>query len=886
MRWPRILRRKQRLAEHAREMEFYLQAETEDKMARGMSREEAYWAARRKLGNPSLIREDIYRMTSAALAESILQDVRYGLRQMRRNLAFTLTAALTLAIGIGGNTAIFSVVRAVLLSPLQYRDPDRLVQVSADYPRRGLSDTTFTKRQFDQVKGSAHSFTAMGAYLSSQENVILSGPGEPEALKAARVSADFLSILGVRPRLGRGFLPEEEGRGGADVAMISARLWQQKFEGSARILGKTVDFNATPYTIVGVLPEGFTFPSPDVDVWVTKPSEWSAFPTRYWDISTTLLGFARLKPGVSLQQAGAEMDVLNRRYAMADPGRYVASMRLGRLSEQVVADIRPTLWILSGAVGFVLLIACANVASLLLARASSRSREFAVRAAIGADRGRLMRQLLAESVVLALLGGALGFGLAKWTLTAVPHVAALNLPGIAAIRLDSGVLGFTLALSVLTGILFGLFPSLQVARAGLSEGLRESGATAGKGVWGHGRGLTVSVRGLLVVAQVALSMVLLIGAVLLIKSFARLQSVDPGFQASNLLTAKIALPPARYGTGPQKLQFFNALLQRVQTVPGVTNAAIAMSLPTTNWLRTNIQIEGKPWDPDPGNWPTVQIQSVTPRYFRTLEIPIERGREFDARDNTPGATPAVIVNESFARRFWPTYPRGQDPVGQHLREGADKTEWVEIIGIVSDVHEGTLAGPVLPEFYVPCVIHPPQTAYLVLRTQGEPLRLVGAVRKELINLDADEPLADVRTMNQVLKSPFGSRRLTTLLVASFAGMAALLAVVGIYGLIAYSVAQRTQEVGVRRALGAQRGDILRLVLTQALALSLIGIAAGALGALLLTRIIRNMLFHVNATDPTTFLITAALFVAVALAASFVPAQRAARIDPMKALRIG
>jgi putative ABC transport system permease protein len=824
-------------------------------------------------------------MTGAALFESSVQDIRFAIRMLRKNLVFTLAAVVTLAAGIGGNSAVFSVIRAVLLKPLEYREPGRLVEVSADYPKRKIWDTTFTKQQFDAFRAKATSFSGLGAYLASQENFILSGEGEPEALKGARVSANFLDILGVAPVIGRGFLPEEEQRGGPDVAMISQRLWRLRFAGSAQILGKTANLNSTPYTIIGVLPRDFHFPRADADVWVTKPEEWSAFPPRFWNISTTLLGFGRLKAGVTLEQARAELDVLNRQAARADEGNYVPAMRAKRLSDQVVGGVRETLWMLFGAVGFVLLIACGNVAGLLLARSSSRAREFAIRTAMGAPKGRLIRQFLAESAVLSLAGGAAGLLVARWALSAVPHIAALDLPGVTGIRLDGGAFGFTFGISMWSALLFGLVPALQMSRPDLA-GLREGGVTAGRGGFAGRGAYTVSLRQLLVVGQVALSMILLIGAALLMKSFVRLMSVDPGFQAESLLTAKIALPPARYDSGVKKTQFLDELLKRVRTIPGVEGAAVALSLPTTNWLHTNIQIEGQLWDPDPGNWPSIQIQSVTPSYFRTMGIALERGREFTDRDNSTGAQPAIIINESFARRFWPAYPRGQDPVGGHMREGADKTGLTEIVGIVADVHEGSLAMAALPEFYVPCVIHPPQNAYLVVRTALDPLRIASAIGSQLRNLDANETLSDVKTMRQVLESPFGPRRVAMLLAASFSGVAMLLALVGIYGSIAYSVAQRTQEMGVRRALGAQASDIYKLVLGQALALSGAGIAIGVCGAAVLTRAIQSRLFEVKASDPASFLGAAALFIAVALAAAFLPARRAAQLDPMSALRVG
>lgn len=823
-------------------------------------------------------------MTALPWLETVTQDVVYALRTMRKSPILTMTVVMSLALGIGGNTAAFSVVHALLLKPLQYRDPDALVEITADYPRRHLWDATFSKQQFDRLTTEQQSFASVGAFLSSTEPLTLSGNGEPEVLKGARVSADFLNVLGVQPALGRGFLPEEDVRGGPDVAMLSNELWRRRFAAEARVLGQIIDLNSVPYTVVGVLPQGFTFPMPGVDIWVTKPSAWSALPPRTWDIVTSQIAFARLRPGVTLKQARAEMDTLNRRAAEADTGMYVPAMRITRLSDHIAANVRPTLWILFAVVGLVLLITCANVANLMLVRMNSREREFAIRTSLGAAAGRLVRQLLTESVLLSLFGALAGLLLAAWALVGLKHVTLLNLPGVSEIRLDGVVLAFTLLISVATGILFGLFPSLQLLRRELIASLRQSGTA--QSASHRPMFFALSLRGLIVIAQVAMSMVLLVGATLLLKSFMRLKDVNPGFQPAGLLTAKIALAPVAYDTGPKRMAFADQLLQRVEILPGVTNAAMAMSLPATTWYRTNMQIQGKPWDPNPGNWPSIQIQSVTRGYFRTLEIPIERGRDFTDFDNNLGAPPAVIINEAFARRFWPAYPRGENPVGEHLREGADKTDWLEIVGIVADVREGGLAVQALPEFYVPWVIHSPQTPYLVLRTQTDPLRLATSVRRQIEAVDPNAALSDLQTMNSVLESMLGQRRLTLWLVTSFSAIAFLLAVVGIYGVVAYAVTQRTQEIGVRRALGAQRSDIFRIVLGQAFVLALSGATLGVFGTLALRRVIGNLLFDVNATDPLAFSSTVLLFLIVVMAASFLPARRAANIDPMRALRVG
>jgi putative ABC transport system permease protein len=889
MNWIKQLSSRRKLrGELSEEIFQHLEEKIEELVSTGMSRNEAAYAARREFGNVALVEEDSHEVWRWPSIEDSLTDVRYGLRILRKSPTFTLTVVLILAIGIGANTAMFTLIRAVLLKPLEYRDPDQLVSLSLKDFHQNEHDGSFTLKRLDALRGSAKSFSAIGAFLKLPENMSLSGPHEPEALVGARVSANFLDILKVKPLLGRSFLAEEDAPGAPPVVMISASLWRRRFQGDLQVVGKTAILNATPHTIIGVLPENFAFPFVDTDIWFARPAEWSLIPAGARPYVAILKGFARVKAQVSLQQAQAELDVVNRQYVVANPGRLDAgpgvSLQVASLKDQLVAHVRPTLWMLFGAVGFVLLIACANVAGLLLAQANSRLREFAVRAALGAATGRLVRQLLVQSLLLAVAGGAIGSLLATYALYGVRHFAALQLPRIGEIRPDGMVLGFTVALSIVTGILFGVLPSLQVSRRDLTAELRGSGVGAGGESLTRPRILGVSARGMLVVGQISLSIVLLIGATLLIKSFARLRSVDPGFQSPNLLTMKISLPPTRYDTGQKKSAFFGDLVQRLGSVPGVGNAAVAMSLPTTKgWLGTNVLAEGQPIV-DGDRQPTARLQSITPDYFRTLGIPLRRGREFTARDNSPDARPVVIINESFAHRFWPTYPHSQDPVGQHMREGIDKTEWVEIVGIVADVHEEGLTADPVPEFYVPTAVHAPQTAYLVVRTQGDPQLLVNAVRSQVLAIDQDQPVSDVRTMDEVLEATLGQRRLTMILLGSFAGVALLLAVVGMYGVVAYSVAQRTQEVGIRRALGAQQADILRLVLNQGLALALTGVAIGVGAGFALTRLMNNLLFHVRATDPATFVEIALLFTIVALSASVVPAWRALRVDPMTALR--
>jgi predicted permease len=812
--------------------------------------------------------------------DNLWLDVRYALRTARQNRAFFSTAVFVLALGIGGNAAMFSVIRAVLLKPLPYRDPDRLVQVSVDNPRRTATTGGLTALRYEELRKTARSFTGVGVFSRFIEDLALSG-GDPEMLKAARVSANFLDVLGVRPALGRAFIPAEDTPGGPPVAMISSRLWKRRFAADPRLAGKAAILNAVPYTIVGVLPAGFEFPVPGLDVWVTRPAETSAVPAHFWPFVTTLKGFARLRPESTLEQARAEAAVLNRQYVAANPERMDSFpgslLRLVPLKEQLVADVRPILWMLFGAVGFVLLIACANVAALLLTRRAWRAREFAVRAAMGAPRSRLIAQALAESLVLACAGGALGILLARSALAAIAGMHAFNLPRAAEIRLDGMVLAFSVAISCLTGILAGILPALEAPPTNIANLLRESGATAGQASRAH---RAVPSRGLLVVAQIGLSVVLLIGAALLFESVAKLRSVNPGLQPANVFTARIALAPARYDTNPKILAFFDEVLRRTASLAGVRGAALALAIPQSVLLRTNVQVGVQP-EGDVSQQPMCQIQSVTPGYFRLLGIPVRQGREFEKRDYRSGAPPVAIVNESFARLF---APRGETLVGQVMREGMDRSGWMQIIGVVGDVREGGLAAEATPEFYVTPRMHSSRTAYLVARTETDPRRLTAAIRSQVLAVDRDQPISNVATMEEIVESSIGNRRLTMLLLGLFAAVALLLAAVGIYGAIAFWGVQRAREMGIRRALGAQNRDIMRLMLGQGLTLGVTGSALGIGGALALTRVMRGLLYQVGPADPATYIGIALLWMAVALAASYIPARRAARIDPSQALR--
>lgn len=815
----------------------------------------------------------IARLESPAV-ESILQDTRYALRSMFAKPAFPATAILTLALAIGGNTAIFTVIRTVLLKPLAYRDAGRLVSFTG-----GATPTRFA-----EMKSGARSYVTLGVYVGP-ENVMFSGGAGPEVLKGVRVSADFLSAAGARPILGRSFRAEEDAAAGAPVAIISAELWRRRFAGDSHIAGRTAPLDSAEYTIIGVLPPHFRFPLPDLDIWMTAPTEEPLIPPRSRALSPYLALFGLLKPGVTIAQADAEMKVLRRRYALAHPAMLDAKPRpveVLAMRDELVADVKSMLWMLFGAVGLVLLIACANVAGLLLARAGARTREFAVRSALGANPGRLIRQLLVESILLSAAGGVLGILLAAWSVRAIPKITAFDLPRAGEIHVDGIVLAFSAALSIATGIAFGLAPAWNASRTDLNAALRASGEAGHVGIPRRVLG-AFNLRGALVAGQIALSVVLLIGAALLVESIAHLRGVDLGFDPSHLLTFQVTLPPLRYNSDPKRAGFYENLIRGVAQLPGVHSGAAASVLPMMPEPGTPVQNAALPLR-KLNERPIEQITAVTPGYFRTLGIPLKRGRDFNAQDRED-AQRVVVIDESLARQFWPRYPRGLDPLGQRLIVGGISPKPAEIIGIVADVHQGIEGNHWPGTVYEAFGQGPPQSALLAVRTSGDPLGFTRAVRREVQALDRDEPISNVQRMEDLVEAQLGQRSLLMVLLEAFAGAALLLALIGLYGVISDSVAQRTHEVGIRRALGAGRGDILWLVTRQALGLVLTGIVMGLGAALALTRLTAALLFQVSATDPATFAGIALLFLSIALAAAYIPARRAASIDSMAALRI-
>jgi len=803
------------------------------------------------------------------------QSVRYSLRVIRKSPSFAAIAVLTLALGIGANTAIFSVVNALLLRSLSLQQPDRLVFLSLFHPERGINGGAFSVAAYETMRDGNRSFTGIAAFCG--DGVTLTGGGRPEQIAAARVSPNFFDVLGARPLLGRGFEPAEGVEGARPVALISHALWERRFASDPNILGKTVTFNQDVYTIIGVMPPEFPFPFPGLDAWVTRVMDFSGFqPEQIRAGAGFLTATARLRPGVSISQAESELAVLNQHYRAehprapdADPH---ARMTAVPLQESLVTGIRETLLILMGAVGLVLLIACANVASLMLARATGRAREIAIRAALGAGRGTLVRQLLIESLMLASAAAVLGVALAKWGVAwLVKADAGNNLPGFQPIRVDLGVFAFTLVVSLLTGILFGLAPALQVSHPDLNGILRDSGWGTTGGAHRH------RLRSLLVAGQMALSIVLLIGAGLLVKSFRNLLTIDAGFDPHHSLTMNVSPPPDQFPDGPRRAQFYRQLVDGLAAIPGVRSAAASLSRPMGMRIMSPILADGQPVVL-PGERPLAVWNGITPGYFQTYGVPLLRGRDFTWADDAK-APRVVIVSQALAHRFWPH----DDPIGKHLTFTRFQVPF-EIVGIAGDTRTYGLESKPGNVIFTPYAQWTFVGMALTIRTDGDPAHFAKAATAHVQAIDPDLPVTNVQTVDDLMRDVVSQQRQAMYLIAGFAAVSLLLAVIGLYGAMSYAVAQRTTEIGIRQAIGAQRSDILRMVFGQALRLSLAGIVTGALAALELTRLIDKMLYHVAATDPLTFVAAALLFLLVAMVASYVPAWRATRVDPVEALR--
>jgi len=803
---------------------------------------------------------------------TLWQDIRCGVRMLRKNPGFTAVAVLTLALGIGANTAIFSVVYGVLLKPLPYPEPDQLVQLRADWS--GSPSTVIGSSTFVQVKAQSQSLARIAAY--SGGDMTLTGAGAAEQVVAGAVTADFFPLLGVQPAWGRNFTRQEDTPNGPKAAILGHGLWQSRFGGDADVVGRTITLNEQSYTVVGILPARFQYPE-QLQLWIPLAlGETGAALAKYGEGMILLKAIARLKPGVTLSQAQAELRTIAQREQSPQPDE-APVVSLVTLHEQVVGNVRGALFVLLGAVALVLLIACANVANLQLARAAARQREMAVRAALGARRLQVARQLLTESVLLSLAGGGLGLLLAFWGVRALGQWSGASLPSMHGIGIDMWVLAFTLGVSVITGLAFGLSPAVQAWRTDVNAALKEE---AHSDTGGHRNWL----RYLLVASEVALALVLLIGAGLLIKSFSRLMEVNPGFRTDGVLTFQVTLTGEK--SSPQTVNFVEQMVERLKALPGVQAAAATDSLPLTDLARIGVaEIEGQPpidfSKVTRGEVTPVSRPTVTHDYFNAMGISVKNGRAFTSQDARPPAG-SVIVNEAFERHFFP----GESAVGKRIRLHPSPAEarWQTVVGVVGNVRQSGLAGDVMPVVYSPDLEDMDGAMSFVIRTTEEPARLASAVRPALAEVEPNQPLYNLMTMEQRLANTTTSRRLNTALLGSFAAVALLLAVVGIYGVMSYAVTQRTREIGMRVALGAQPGHVMRFVMGQGMRVVLIGAGIGLVGALTLTRVLRSLLFEVRTTDPATFVCVTLLLSAVALLACYLPARRAAKTDPMVALR--
>jgi putative ABC transport system permease protein len=808
--------------------------------------------------------------------ETLAQDARYAVRMLLKNPGFTLVAALALALGIGANTAIFSVVNAVMIRPLPYRDASRLVMVWEDNRTRGKHQNVISPANFLDWKEQNDAFEDMAALYDTRLN--LTDVADPEEIAAQRVTLNMFDLLGAQPMLGRTFEPDDAQPARQDSVVLSYGLWQRRFGGNPSIVGQTIKLNSEIYTILGVMPPDYQLFVNNGSLTGARPELWA--PMLFGNEDRTRRGryamaVGRLRQGVTLEQAQSQMtalgDALEKQYPDFNTGW---GINLVPFREQFTGEMRKPLLTLLGAVAFVLLIACANVANLLLARAAARQKEMAIRLAIGASRGRIVRQLLIESTVLALLSGAAGLLLAMWGVDALVALGPKSLLPPGGARLNLVVLGFTMLVALATGVLFGLAPALEASRPNLNDALKEGGKTAASGGRAH------RLRNLFVIVEVALALVLLVGSGLLIKSFARLQAVNPGFNAQNLLTVRVSLPYAKYHEEGQSGRFFREALERVRQIPGVRSASAINYLPFAGpGAGTGYSVAGRPF-PRPGEWPVVDSRVCDADYFQTMGIPLIKGRTFSEREQMVKSH-VVIVNETLARDMFP----GEDPIGKRLLiQMMNDPPACEIIGVVGDVKHSGLDSQVRAMSYWPHV----ELAYpfmtLVARTDGNPLAYVAAVRREVQALDNDQPIANVYTMEQLISESVARARFSTTLLAIFAAVALILASVGIYGVMSYSVTQRTHEIGLRMALGADRASVMAMVIRQGMTLAIMGVGVGIIAALALTRLLASLLFSVSTTDPITFITIALTLTGVALAACFVPARRATRVDPMIALR--
>lgn len=817
----------------------------------------------------------------------LLQDLRYGLRTLSKSPGFAAVAVLTLALGIGANTAIFSIVEAVLLRPLPYAHPEQLVRIVDNLPGLGLKDVGMSVPEWRDLQARSGVFDEVSPVWPVDAN--LTGAMHPERVETLAVGYDYFSLLGVKAQMGRVFGPQDSAQGFADALLISDALWRRSYGADPNILGKKLRLDNDIYTIVGVMPAGFRHPGKtvagEVEVWITAGYAAPPFPSPPNRAQNMLPGaIARIKAGLSTEAAQARLDSfvaeLRRAYPKIYPEKARWSIRIEPLQQSVVGNVRPLILVLFSAVSLILLIGCANIANLLLARASTRQQEIAVRLAMGASRRRLMRQMLTESLLLALIAGFIGVLAASWTTSLVLNIAPSKIPRLQEVAIGGDVLAFALLVSVITGLLFGLIPALQVSRSALSTTLKEGGRGADRGA--HQR----RVRNVLVISEFALSLVLMIGAGLLLRTFLALLQVNPGFNAHNVLTASIWLPQPNdptadpYAKVESRAAFVREVLRRTAALPGVEHAAMATSLPLTRSRNLNpITIEDHP--SSAGESPVSEFVAVSAEYFSAMGTPLLRGRVFTEADQK-GAPDVVLIDQAAARKFWPE----QNPLGRRMKFGGpeSRSPWATVVGVVGDIKHDGLDVDGVPHVYFSIYQRPSKVLGVVLRSRSDPAALGEAARREIQAVDPNLPVFAVRTLQSAIDTSVAQQRFSAQLVGAFAVIALLLAAIGIYGVIAYSVGQRTREIGVRMALGASPGDVLRHVLGQSLSLIATGVAAGLMAALGLSRLLTKLLYGVSANDPLIFIGVPLLLAAVALLASYLPARKATRIDPLAALR--
>ena len=804
--------------------------------------------------------------------QTLLRNLRFALRIMGRTPALTAAAILTLALGIGANSAIFTVTNALLLKPFPYRDPARLVEVEV---RDKTQDRGTNLVRYEMLRDHSRSFASIAVWANDQLN--LTGNGDPVQIAVARVSTNFFSLLGVQPQLGRDFTAEEGRPEGKPVILLSDTLWRTRYHADPAIVGRTIKLDSNAATVIGVLPGSVQFPFVGkAEVWTPRYFEFSLVPTARLRQGVGYLSLvARLRAGATLHLANTELAVLNdqyrRQYATMPDADPSIDLKARPLRDLVVGDLRSKVLMLMAAVGVVLLIACGNVACLLLSRAMARRREVAVRAALGANRGAIVGQLLTESILLALIAAVFGIALAWGATRALAVFGAAQLPQGIPVAVDLRVLVFTLGISLLAGLLFGMAPALQLAALDMNSTLREEGRGASSSA------ARVKAADALVVGQIGLSLLLLIGAGLLVRSFVRLLAVDPGFEAHNALTMNLSLSTLKYTTAEQQLAFFDEVLRRVGAVPGVRSAAISAAQPLSTVRITPVLPQGQP-DRPLGQRPFVDIEAISPGWFDTMQVPLRGGRTFNPGDQAQSA-PVVIVNQSFARQYWPNV----NPLDQHVTVGRRPVP-AQVVGVATDVKNKGLQQETQPQLYLPFSQLPWSSMNLILRTDGAPQSVIGAVRAQMAAVDSDQPLTDVQSVDELVDSARAQPRFLLLLVGAFAVLALVLAVIGIYGVLSFSVAQRRQEFGVRMAMGADREAILAVVLRHGFLLALLGVSLGTGAALFLAKLMAGMLYKTGGRDPETFVAAPVLLFAVAMLASYLPARRATRVNPIDALR--